>query len=806
MRFGLLLIFQFLFLHLWAQQGTITGTVVDEKGKALENATVQLTALSDSTNKRTVTTDKTGAFSIFDIPYGYYRLRLTYISLQPKTIDSLHLRPERYDFNLNDITLQPKQESSLDEIIIYAEKPLIQSKDGNITFNSGESALSQGSNASDLLTQVPLVTKDPDGKVLVRGKEPKILIDDKPVELNLQQLQDLLESLPGSSIEKIEVLTNPPPQYANEQGGVINITTRKGAVGMSGRISLFAGSRGEFGGNASFSYRKNGLAINVNTGVSGNEYRGNGYSNRQNIYRDSTNFFKTKNQYANRTARPNFRANIDYEISKFHLINIVLLYNQNRFDNNNSITYQNINRFDQLYRLSQRTIGSNGGNYNPNLSFTYTYRTKVPGEVLRLFTSFNYSSNQSERLFYQQYFHPDYTFNGNESTQLQITDNLSRGYNLRFSYDRPLSNKKTSVSLGAFYIHSFSDINVDALYKRKSDGELAPLDQLSNYFLFHQNITNLRGSIRQLLGKGFSATAGLSLEKTEIYFDLLKAGNDTSNRYWTPLPFANLNKTWENNLNLTMSYRRTIRRPGINELNPTRDFSDSFNIRAGNPSLLASTAHNFDLVVGKSKGVFYANVGVGYNVVEDIFNPIRELLSSGITETIWQNISGRKEYEISTWSGYTFSKKFRANVSASYTHNQYGEWDKKNRKYRDGGSLTSNLNTVLTIKDLYSATGSLTFNRFANPQGTVRSSVSMNIGLQAKMLRKKLTVTLNVIDPLVQQRNHTFTYGTNFALENFSTTQTKNYRLSIGYSLTKSAKRPAPKTKAAIEKAIKTNP
>ena len=101
-------------------------------------------------------------------------------------------------------------------MVIYAEKPLIQSKDGNITFNAGESALAAGSNASDLLTQVPLVAKDADGKISVRGKEPKILIDDKPVELNLQQLQDLLESLPGSSIEKIEVMTNPPPQYANE--------------------------------------------------------------------------------------------------------------------------------------------------------------------------------------------------------------------------------------------------------------------------------------------------------------------------------------------------------------------------------------------------------------------------------------------------------------------------------------------------------------------------------------------------------------------------------------------------------------
>jgi hypothetical protein len=804
MRICWLLLIFFFHFTLHAQQGTLTGTVVDDKGKALESATAQLIFFTDSSKVLTTTTDKSGAFTIYNIPYGYYKLRLTYISLQPKTIDSLYFREERSDFNLPEIGLKPKQESNLDEIIIYAEKPLIQSREGNITFNAGESALSQGSNASDLLTQVPLVTKDPDGKVLVRGREPRILIDDKPVELNLQQLQDLLESLPGSSIEKIEVMTNPPPQYANEQGGVINITTKKGTVGMSGRLSIFAGTRGEFGANGSFSYRKNGLAINVNAGLAGNEFNGDGYSIRQNNYKDSTNFFNTNNQYTNQNTRPNFRANIDYEITKSHLLNFVLLYNQNSYDNINKTTFRNINRFDQLYRLSERTIRSEGDNFNPNLGFTYTYRSKVPGEVFRLFTNLNYSDNKSDRLFYQQFFNPDYTFNGNDSTQLQLTDNTAKGYNVRVSYDRPL-NKKTFVSLGAFHNHSFSDIDVNALYKRKGDGALIGLDLLSNYFLFHQNITNLRGSIKQLFGTNFSATAGLSMEKTGIYFDLLKQGKDTANSYWTPLPFANLNKTWANNMNLTLSYRRTIRRPGINELNPTRDFSDPYNIRAGNPSLLASPAHNFDLVIGRSKGSFYANVGAGYNVVEDIFTTIRELLpNSNITETIWQNISGRKEYELSTWSGYTFSRRLRMNVSASYTFNQYSDFDKKNRRYRDGGSLTSNLNTVFTIKDLYSATGSFTFNRFAHPQGSVRSRVSMNLALQAKMLNKKLTLTLNMIDPLFQQRNHTFTYGTNFLLENFNSTQTKNYRLSLGYSFIKSAKKPAAKTKAAIQKAMKS--
>src|SRR5690606_14166746 len=129
--------------------------------------------------------------------------------------------------------------------------------------------------ADELLTSVPLVAKDPDGKITVRGKEPRILIDDKPVELNLQQLQELLESMPGSSIEKIEVMTNPPPQYANEQGGVINIVTKKGRVGRTGRLSGTGGTRGEIHGGGNFTYQTQGIIMSTSAGLSSNSYVGN---------------------------------------------------------------------------------------------------------------------------------------------------------------------------------------------------------------------------------------------------------------------------------------------------------------------------------------------------------------------------------------------------------------------------------------------------------------------------------------------------------------------------------------------------
>ena len=797
MRLLGLTLFLFLTKTILSQQGALSGTVSDEKNKGLEGATVQLIPFVNSNHITTTATDKNGLFAIDGIPFGYYRLSVSYVGLQALTIDSLYFRPERFDFNLGELVLKQGIQSNLGEIIVYAEKPLIQSKDGNITFNAGESALSQGSNASDLLTQVPLVTKDPDGKMMVRGKEPKILIDDKPVELNMQQLQDLLESLPGSSIEKIEVMTNPPPQYANEQGGVINIVLRRNAVSKSGRISLFTGSRGEAGANGSFSYRKSGFFLNANAGFSNNDYNGSGYSSRQNNYADSSNFFKTRNAYQNQSNRPNIRVSADYEVTKAHLLNFVFQYNRNNFDNFNQSVYQNINRFGELYRLSQRNIGSKGYSDNPNLSLNYTYKAKTPGEVLRFFANYSISDNVSDRQFYQQFLHPDYSFTGNDSTQVQLNNNGSKGVNLRVAYDKPFFNNKTILSVGGFRNHSFSDIDVEALYKRKSDGAMMPLDLLSNSFRFYQTVTNFRAAVKQFLSPNFSTTLGVSEEQTAIHFDLRKTGTDTSNRYWTLLPFFNLNKYWSNNLNLTISYRKSIRRPGINELNPTRDFSDPYNIRAGNPGLLASTADNFDLVIGRSKNSLYTNLGLGYNLVNDIFNPIRTLLPDGTTEIIWQNISGRKEYEVSTWSGYTFARKLRANVSASYTYNQYGNYDKWYRKYRDGGSFTSNLNTNYVFRELYSVSGNFTYNRFANPQGTVRSNVSMNLGLQAKLFSRKMILTLNMIDPFRQQENRTFTFGPNYIFENYNTTRTRNYRISLGYNFTASIKkRQTPKADA----------
>lgn len=769
--------------------GQISGWLAEPSGAPLAGATIQLKCLSDSSSRTPQLAGKEGEFMWNDLPYGLYQLQLSFAGYAPATIDSIHVRPGKEWFSLGAITLRPGDQSSLGEVIIVAERPLMESKEGNITFNVAESPLAAGATADELLAQVPLVNKDADGKVTVRGKEPRILIDDKPVELNMQQLQELLESLPGSSIEKIEVLQNPPPQYANEQGGVINIVMKKGRVGKTARLNISGGTRGQAGASGSFNYRRSGLNFSLNTGIAYNMLRGNSHSYRENYFADSTNYFQTEQDFRNQNWRPNLRANLDYTINKYQSFTATLQANGNRFNNRNNSTYRNRNNQLETYRLSERQIASEGESGQAGLSASYQARSRRAGEQLRVMAGWNQSSSSSERDFYQQYFFPDYRPTGADSTQEQINDQLNRSWNLRINYDRPLWREKTFLSLGTFVSQTTSDVEVLASSFDKTAGQLQPIDALSNDFRFRQTLSNGRVGLRQRLAEGTSISAGVTAEQTQIHFDLYKTGARAGNRYWTILPYANFNRNFGDKLSLTFSYRRSIRRPGINELNPTIDFSDPYNIRFGNEKLRASTSDNFDLVLARNRRGGFINLGLGYNRVNDIFSRVRTLLEDGVTQLTWQNISGRSEYELSSWGGWTVNKRVRVNLSASYTYNQYSEHDRRVNRFRNGGSFTSNLNGTYTLSDRWSFTAAASMNRFASPQGYGRWTLGMNTGVQHKLLNKRMTLTFNMIDPFVQQRNRTVTYGTNFYLENQSLNRTRNFRLTIGYNLLAAAKK-----------------
>ena len=779
--------------------GMITGNVLSaSQEKSIQGASVVLLRQQDTIPLQLRVSNAEGTFLFPDLMFGWYKLSVSFTGHATLRVDSIHLRPEKPEILLTDLILQTVA-TGLETIVIYADKPVLEQKDGNIVFNASESPLSAGSNAAELLRTMPLVANDPDGRVTVRGREPRILIDDKPVEMNAQQMQDFLEAMPGNMIEKIEVMTNPPAQYANEPGGVINIVTRKGKTGMNGRVSIMAGTRGEANGNASFNLRKKGLSLQFNAGTGFTRFNGSGHSTRENRYVDSTNRLYTNNGFVNQALRPNFRLNVDYDLNPRNIFGFGVQFNQSDNRNTNEIVYANENRFGDIYRSSDRSILSDGLTNNPAINLSYTLKGKLKGEQLRVFGSGSFSATNSQKDFEQIYFGADKKPTGQDSAQRQVEDNRNQSMQLRLVYDKPLRPERTIFSTGFSYALNRSSVDQDSYDRDLQTNDLEYLTLLSNEFRFRQAIFSSTASLRQRLADRFWITGGLTLEDTQIYFDLVRDAKEVNNRYQNWLPFANLTRHWKSRHNLSLIYKSTIRRPGIRELNPAVDYSDPYNIRFGNPELLPSTAHNFDILFGKSNEKIQTNGGVGYNIVQDIFATVRSLNENGRTQVTWQNISGRQEFELNGWIGYTVDRKFRVNMNAAYTYNKYSAYDISKNRYRNGGSVTAKMNLSYTPNPIWNVNANLSFNRFANPQGTVRSTVNMVFGGQYKFMRKRLVAALQIVDPFFQQTYTTRTEGVNFSTESMSFTRTRNYRLTLSYnfsnapvSMPKGQSRPQP--------------
>ncbi|MFA6515479.1 MAG: TonB-dependent receptor, partial [Candidatus Paceibacterota bacterium] len=716
------------------QVGSLIGNVLDHaSGKALPFASMLLTRINTNSLPISLVADKNGGFEFEKLPFGYYRLTIDVVGFAKYQLDSIHIYAERVDINLGDIKLNTSA-STLDEVVVYAEKPLIENRDGKVVYNVSESALSNGSNASEMLRNLPLMNANPDGTLLLRGKEPLILMDEKPVNLSGQQLNDLLESLPANVVEKVEIMQTPPPEYATYPGGVINIITKKGRVGIYQKLNVSGGTRGEAGISGHFNYRSSKLNISSGAGYGSSVNQGNSWSHRQNIYRDSVNYFYSQSQFRNRSRHPHARFQADYDFTKKSSVSFVYQGNLNFYHNSSDVLYSNRDSVLNVYKASSRNNAYEGNGYNHGFSGSYQWKGKNPVEKLQVYSGLNFGKNENNRDFYQQFLRSDFLPTGLDSTQVQLTDNYTRSWYVNANYNKPLNDTGTIfLSMGSSYTSNSYHNMLNTSFLRKTDQVFIENAILSNDFYFRQSVYTARLALVVGLAHKVKLIVGAQAEHTETRFRFVK-GNvpNANNSYWRLLPNITLRKEFDRQFNMSFVFRETIRRPGMNELNPSIDFSDPFNVRFGNPYIHPSLTDNFDLNVSYAAKKFNINAALGYNRVKNVFNSIRTLTDSGKTQTTWQNISDQEEYQASIWSGITIAKKLRISISGGYNYHVYSAREKQLYRYVDGGTLYATFNYSYSPDNLTMIEANNKYTSFASPQGRARSNINMSLSAQRK--------------------------------------------------------------------------
>ena len=135
--------------------------------------------------------------------------------------------------------------------------------------STGMSTLEEIGTALDVLDNIPSVSTDIDGNILLRGNDAaRVLINGKPSNL-VGVNSSFIKQLPTDAIEKVEVITSPSARFeAQGTGGIINLILRKSKkLGLNGSLSLNYAEPKSNGVSANSNYRSGKLNFFNSLGI-----------------------------------------------------------------------------------------------------------------------------------------------------------------------------------------------------------------------------------------------------------------------------------------------------------------------------------------------------------------------------------------------------------------------------------------------------------------------------------------------------------------------------------------------------------
>lgn len=587
--------------------GKLTGKVVD----AQNNETVPFASavVIDNGSKaviRTAQTDANGSLVIPGLPSGSFTVKISYVGYQTMVKNNVSLATGK-EFNLGTVKMSASKGNVLNEVAITGQKSPMQLGIDKKVFSVEQSLVSEGGSATDLLANVPSVQTDVDGNVSLRGSSGvRVLIDGKPSLIAGGNVAQILQSIPASSIESVEVITNPSSKYdAEGQSGIINIVLKKNTkLGLNGNVALTAGNRNNYNANTSLSFQNKKVNLYGNYSFRRGNRPGGGFNNIQYLQPiDSLGFADQMTNSKGTDNSHNVKAGMDYYLTSKDVLSFSGGFNMRENDRNE---FLNINKYDvnrSPLELSTRTntnLGS-GKSFDTNLDYTHKFK---PGEELSVNFGFSKGNNDN----FQEYLTDLLNINGVDPGDGERRTNQNNGdnknINIQADYNTSLG-KTGKIEAGYRSQIRYSDNSTAALLYDFDAESYLPDYRLSNLFDSKDQVHALYMNYQNQIGN-FGYQVGLRAEDASLVSN--SGGYDLSNQlvnaaskiaYKRLYPSLYLTQKMKNDQQVQLSYSRRVNRPRPWDTNPFIDYGDPLNWRRGNPNLLPEDVHAFELGYSK---------------------------------------------------------------------------------------------------------------------------------------------------------------------------------------------------------------
>jgi outer membrane receptor protein involved in Fe transport len=618
----------------------------------------------------------------------------------------------------------------METVVVQGQKLTVETKIDRKVYSVPEDAQGTLGTLSDILNVIPSVDVNPDGILSLRGDtNVLVLIDGKPAtQLQGGNAGDVLQSIPASDIERIEVLTTPPAEFKAEgAAGVINVITRKRGAKESAAASLTgslgSGGRWLVGGNGSYGSKH--FTASVSAGFR-EDYR-------ERIIQSSvigpdpvTGQTLESQSHADQVIRrnvPSVAFSTEYDPNDRQSVAV----------SGRWLSHGGLRTYTQydVSALESGTVTSSTrrltsghdpeDDYDAKLQFSQ--KLSKPGETLD-FSVHRSVSHQHEHYDYvdDSYVPPAPTSYSNLSfTEDQgITE-------AGIDYARPLT-KTQSLKLGyAFEQDDYGFSNVGANIDPVTGMETID-PTLTNQFRFQQRIHAVYLSEQGSVG-AWNWLAGARGEWTSN--EALQVTNNisTPHRYTDLFPSLHLDRSLSDRSTLSLGASRRVTRPSPIYLNPYVDHEYPPNLSAGNPNLRPQLTQSFELGYGYEHGDASYGLTGYYRRNTDSMTDVTEYLGNGFTLTTKTNLPRNDSAGVEFSANGHLLPKLIYNLSGNAFYNQIdaSQLGFPGLRSTTGLNVKAKLDWHPTVADSAQIIFTRTDKRLT-PQGTVSATNIVNLG------------------------------------------------------------------------------
>lgn len=765
-------------------QGKITGRIIDSKSSAaVEYATVAVLSPKDSSLVTGTVSESNGSFSV-KVPYGKYLVRVSFMGYNTYYHpDQVVISEKHTAANLGKMLIAPSAKM-MDEVVVKAERTMVEYQLDKRVVNVDKNIVSSGGTATDVLEQVPSVSVDNDGNVSLRGSSNvKVLINGRPYELMGNDLATLLEQIPATTIENVEVITNPSAKYDPEgMSGIINIKLKdktSGALGLNGVVNLNMGSplpfvvpdelpsfipTGMSSASLNYSTEKYNLFLSVDGGLrQRGAYSQSIITRKRNGEAWSSDSSETYGVRGGKMG--SMKVGAEYYLSpKSSLLFSYQLRGGSR--GRQSKMYSNDLLTNGLLDYLQ-TDTNNTKNINHAFNLSYVKRFEEKDREFTADATFSMRHMQGG------------------GVQEQVYENALAQWQNYFLRESMTENYHQALNLKANYIHPFADVwKLEAGYEGRIDWPnqnavyyRTEYDSLHNLYRYHDSISSTHFDYNQQVYAAYttvggkisdklSAQAGLRIEYTYLMgYDVNHPGTDSVYKsYWQPYPTLHLSYEINDHNSMQISYSRRVRRPHMWDLNPYLEVREGQELGFGNPNLDPEFTNAFELSynLGLDKWNIYTcayyrqtnNMMTRYGYVWDSVSQQRyswwmpyNSQYDGYWASTWQNLDKGYNYGVEFIVDWQVCKWWKVNTSVNLYHSTIEGTELLDNKATSAFQASGKFSSYMNLpKDWTIQFSGQYFAPWLDLQTTMFSSYWFDLAVKKDVLQKRGTVNLRIGD------------------------------------------------------------